>query len=212
MADIVRRQDNGVPASMQTRYRDMGDGTHALVTAGTNVQVGGADVSASNALPVNIADTDALNPVRIALNPTITAGAYAAGDALGGRLAFENVVPEAGGGGTITKVVIVDKDNERAPIDLVLFDQPFTATADNAPFDPTDADLEHCIGYIDVAATDYAAFNDNAVAAKTSGLRMPFDYDLAANTSRLFGQMVIREAHTYTAIDDILIILTVRRR
>lgn len=33
MADYTRTQQRGVPESMQTRYRDMGDGTHALVTA-----------------------------------------------------------------------------------------------------------------------------------------------------------------------------------
>ncbi|OQA21242.1 MAG: hypothetical protein BWY63_01324 [Chloroflexi bacterium ADurb.Bin360] len=33
MADIVRAQREQIPATMQTRYRDMGDGTHALVVA-----------------------------------------------------------------------------------------------------------------------------------------------------------------------------------
>ena len=33
MADLVLRQDSGVPRDMQVRYKDMGDGTHALVTA-----------------------------------------------------------------------------------------------------------------------------------------------------------------------------------
>ena len=33
MADIVRAQDEQIPSTMHTRYRDMGDGTHALVTA-----------------------------------------------------------------------------------------------------------------------------------------------------------------------------------
>lgn len=31
MADYVRTQQRGVPDDMQTRYRDMSDGTHALV-------------------------------------------------------------------------------------------------------------------------------------------------------------------------------------
>lgn len=33
MADIVKAQNDGVPTTMQSRYRDMGDGTHALITA-----------------------------------------------------------------------------------------------------------------------------------------------------------------------------------
>jgi len=31
MADIVRTQERGVPSSMESRYRDQEDGTHALV-------------------------------------------------------------------------------------------------------------------------------------------------------------------------------------
>ena len=33
MADYVRTQQCGVPETMQTRYRDMGDGTHAQLLA-----------------------------------------------------------------------------------------------------------------------------------------------------------------------------------
>ena len=33
MADYVRTQQRGVPESMQSRYRDMGDGTHAEMVA-----------------------------------------------------------------------------------------------------------------------------------------------------------------------------------
>ena len=33
MADYVRTQQRGVPDAMQTRYRDMGDGTHAELLA-----------------------------------------------------------------------------------------------------------------------------------------------------------------------------------
>jgi len=56
MSDIIRQQGSSVPMDMQTRYRDMGDGTHALVTAAevqntvavagplTNAQLRAADV------------------------------------------------------------------------------------------------------------------------------------------------------------------------
>jgi len=148
---------------------------------------------------------------RISVAPTISAAAiYAAGDALGGRLEFA-AAALAGGSGMITKVVIVDEDQELAPVDMVLFDQAFTATADNAPFDPSDADLANVIGYVDVAVTDFADFTDNSVAAKTSGLRMPFAYDLVAGGTILYGQLVVRSTPTYTATDDITVIITVER-
>lgn len=146
----------------------------------------------------------------ISQTPTITAGAYTAGDAIGGLLTFANAVRGSGRSrATITNVTIVDDAKQSAPIDLVFFNQTFTATADNAAFDPTDADMQNCIGYIDVAATDYAEFNDNGVAAKSSGLRMPFSFELVDGGTSLFAQAVIRNADTFTATDDLTIKITV---
>ena len=170
-----------------------------------NIQVGDVDVSDALPLPVTTED-----PIDIVQAPAVTAGAYAAGDALGLMVTFANAARVAGGGGTITKIVILDEAGQLAPIDVVFFNVTFTATADNAPFDPSDADLANCIGYVDVAATDYADFVDNSVAAKASGLRMPFDYDLAGTS--LFGQMVVRDTPTYVATDDITIKITVQRK
>ena len=180
--------------------------THDDLNCNATIQVGDVDVSEANPVPTTRED-----PFDISVTPTITAGLYAAGDALGGRLEFANAARVASGGGTITKVVITDDDSEEAPVDIVFFDQAFTATADNAPFDPSDADLQNCIGFIDVAATDFATFNDNSAAAKASGLRMPFDFDLAAAVTTLYAQMVVRSTPTYTATDDLTVIITVQR-
>ena len=144
------------------------------------------------------------NKLNIFITPAITAGAYTSGDALGGLLNFASAAAVAGGRGTITKVVIVDDDNKLQPIDLVLFNQTFTATADNAPFAPSEADLENCIGHISIAATDYASFNANAVATKRN---VGFDYTLTGTS--LFGQMVIRDVGGYAAVDDLTIKITV---
>lgn len=155
--------------------------------------------------------TSTFDVVRISVTPTITAGAYAAGDALGGLLTFPNAVSVAGGAGLITKVVIIDDAQQLAPVDLVLFNQTFVATANNAPFDPTDADLQNSIGYVNIAQTDYASFADNSVACKASGLRMPFEFVLATGQTSLFGQLVVRNTPTYAATDDITVILTIER-
>jgi hypothetical protein len=168
-------------------------------------------VSVSNSLSNPLPVVECVDTIRIATSPTISAGvAYAAGDALGGRMELGIATLPTGNAAIIEKVVIVDDDQELAPIDVVFFDGLFNPTADNSPFDPDDADLQDCLGYIDIAATDYASFNDNAVACKTSGLRMPFEFTLSGDMVLAY-QMVIREAHTYTATDDITIVLTIRR-
>lgn len=148
---------------------------------------------------------------EVSVTPTITAGAYTAGDALGGLLTFGGVVRAAGGGGEIVRVTIIDNAVQSAPIDLVLFNRTFTPTADNAAFDPSDGDLQNCLGYIGIANTDYAEFNDNCVAVKASGLQMPFPYRLASGGNALFGQLVIRNGDTFAATTDITVRLAVRR-
>lgn len=145
------------------------------------------------------------NKVILEQTPTITAGAYTSGDALGGLLTFAGAAAVSGGRGTITKIVIIDDDNELQPIDVVFFDQTFTATGDNAAFDPSDADMQNCLGHVSVAATDYSSFNDNAEATKRN---VGFDFRLVATTS-LFAQMVIRDVGGYTATDDITIQITI---
>jgi hypothetical protein len=147
--------------------------------------------------------------LEIVQTPTITAGAYTAGDALGGLLTFAGAAVTSGGKGMITKVVVIDNAKQSAPVDLVLFDQTFTATADNAAFDPSDADLANGLGAISIANTDYDEFTDNCMATKASGQKMPFEYDLAGTS--LFGQLVIRNGDTYAAVNDITIKITVRR-
>jgi len=141
----------------------------------------------------------------VTATPTITAGAYSAADALGGKLTFASAVRVSGGSGVIYGVVITDAAKQDAEIEIVLFDRDFTATNDNAAFDPSDADLANIIGVIPVYASDYFDFNDNSVACVRS-VGMPFVVD--SGTS-LYGQMVIRDGDTYAATDDITVKLLI---
>lgn len=50
MADIITA--GGVPAGTQFRYRDMGDGTHALVIELRSTGSGGNDIVTSGGLPI----------------------------------------------------------------------------------------------------------------------------------------------------------------
>jgi hypothetical protein len=147
---------------------------------------------------------------EIVVTPASSAGAiYAAGDALGGLLTFPYAVAFNGGSGSIVKVVIVDDAQQLAPIDIVFFNQTFTVTADNAPFTPTDADMQNCIGYIDMLAADYANFVNNSVACKTTETRLPFPFRVADSGTSLYAQMVVRATPTYVAVDDLTIKLTI---
>lgn len=68
MADIVRAQREQIPATMKTRYRDMGDGTHARVVAaesGAVIGPGSPTVDSFGSAVIDLAATTA-NQVLVA--------------------------------------------------------------------------------------------------------------------------------------------------
>lgn len=149
MVDYTPTQAGVIPPTMKTRFKDMGDGTHAQV--------------------MSLGDTTDL------LGRVGGPGAYQAKDAVGGKLTFANAARESALGGYVVDVTIIDKAMQSAELVLTLFNQDFTATNDNAAFAPSDADLLNVVGIIHIYASDYQAFADNAVASKQVVLR----YDLA---------------------------------
>lgn len=141
--------------------------------------------------------------------PTITAGAYVVGDALGGLLTFTNASHGNNLSGSVEAVRIVDRAQQLVALDLVLFDQTFTNTADNAAFDPTDADMENHVGTINLPAASYFDFNDNAAVYVVPSPAVPF---VTVGTPNLFGQLVVRSGPpTYAATSDIRVRLYVQR-
>lgn len=149
--------------------------------------------------------TISLNQTRITVQPVVsTTPAYTAKDAVGGKLTFTNAARTSGGSITIQTAVIVDRSQQMPVLELVLFDRDFTASNDNAAFDPTDAELAYCIGVIKIS--DYSDFNDNAVAVRTGiGLTAKLE------GTDLYGQLVTRSAPTFVATTDIVVALTIVR-
>lgn len=144
------------------------------------------------------------NIIQAAATPTITAGAYAAGDAVGGKLEF-TVANNGANRGVVVSATLIDKAKQNIEADLFLFSADFTPTADNDPFDPSDADLLNCIGVIKFASGDYFSANDNSVAFVNKTL--PFT--LTPPGVILYGQLVTRGAPTYASTSDIKVLLGV---
>lgn len=174
---------------------------NVAITAGAGTSVSTNDESGAHVQRVH----STLETVRISATPTISAaGIYAAKDAIGGILTFANAARWSGGTGTIQAVTLVDKDQELANIDLVLFDQTIAGTVtDNAAFDPTDADLSNVQGWVAIGSGMYADFSDNSVA------HVPVNIPYRCAATSLFGALVSRGTPTYTATSDIVVILTV---
>lgn len=142
--------------------------------------------------------------VRLSVTPTISTSAYTAKDNVGGLMTFTGAARTSGGSCRIDAVQVVDQDREMADLDLVLFDRTITVPTDNAIFDPTDAELAYCVGWVPITGGHYADFNDNAVASVH-----PVGIETVLNGTDLFGVLVARESITYTSTADLTVILTI---
>lgn len=187
----------------------MSQPTDTHVSGSTTFQVQDpAGISGTGKVPAGVlldANGDILDGRThvVTVTPTISTSAYATGDAVGGLLTFASAVESAASAATLDSVTIIDKDQELATFDLVLFDQTFTAASDNAVFAPSDADLANCIGVVRVS--DYANFSTNSVATRTNvGL------GIKLTGTSLFGQLVVRGTPTYTATSDLIVKVAIR--
>ena len=139
--------------------------------------------------------------------PTITAGAYSLNDAVGGRMTFANASHGAGQSGVIEALRIVDRAQQMVALDLFLFDQAFTAVADNAPFAVSDADMENYVGTIPISVANYADLSTNSGAAMYP-VGLPY---ITVGSYNLYGQLVVRSGPpTYVATSDLRIRLSVK--
>lgn len=140
--------------------------------------------------------------VKLQATPTVTAGAYSANDAVGGKLTFTDAARASGGSIVIEAAIIGDKSSALSSVELWLFDADFTAVADNAAFDPDDADLGALFAIIPFSIW-YAAADNGASVRSGLGITAKL-----AGTS-LYGQLVTRTGPTLVSTSDVYVTLHV---
>lgn len=177
MADLLIWSNTENRASFARRYRDMGDNSHAEVVA----------IKSSS--------------ITISQTPTVTAGAYSAGDAVGGLLTFDNAALVAGDGGVIKSLIILDDAGQDAQLELWLFKEAFTPMADNAAWAPSEADLRKLVGII--STSDGAWF----AAGTPSAARVECSQVYTCTATSLYGQLKTGGTPTFAATDDITVVL-----
>lgn len=139
---------------------------------------------------------------KLQATPTVTAGAYSANDAVGGKLDFANAARASGGSIVIETAIIGDKAAALSSVELWLFDTDFNAVADNAAFDPNDADLGTLVAIIPFS-TWYAAADNGASVRSALGITAKL-----TGTS-LYGQLVTRTDPTLASTSDVFVTLHV---
>ena len=137
--------------------------------------------------------------IPISQTPTVTAGAYAANDAVGGLLTFAGAARVAGDGGVIKDILINDDAGRDAEMELWLFRDTFTAMVDNAAWAPSEADLRLLVGVISTTNGAWFAAGTPSVAVVESSQGYT-----CVGTS-LFGQLVTRGTPTFVATDDVTV-------
>lgn len=158
-----------------------------------NPNNGGWDIIGS--VPVS----GASDPVFV--TPTITVGAYSAGDVIGGVLTFAGAAIDSGGGGILQSLIIIDKDNEKAALSLLVFKEtPASALADNAAFAWGSGDYDRLIARIDVLSSDYKTFGGDAIV-NLSGLSRVYE----CTATSLFVYLVAEATPSYSAANDLII-------
>ena len=137
--------------------------------------------------------------------PVITAGAYSALDAVGGKLEFEDARTTFSPHGQIRQAHVSDKGKQNALLYLVLFSKDFTETPDNDAFAVSDADLLNVVGVIEFAIANYSSFNANSFCSMGFlGVEVNLPFTLIEGGTSLFGQLFVKTSTpTYTSTSDL---------
>ena len=130
-----------------------------------------------------------------------TAVAYSPGDAVGPRLHYVLLQEHCQRAGAVLNLTVTMESILVQPeMELILFDYPFTETADNAPFDPSKADMrDHRLGVVTINVTDWHVYVANQIAT----VPVQFVARSVANPGDIYGQLITRTAFTAVAEDEI---------
>jgi len=156
------------------------------------------------ALPVWIAgqvDSNE-NMLRASGTPLITVTPYVANGTVGNVIEFTNMARVLGGGGILQTALVNDDAGQNALLELWLFNQTFTPTADTIQFVISEGDMDNRIAVIDFAAGTYK--DGGTVSGATRG-GLGIAYTLTGTS--MFGVFVTRGTPDYVATDDLTAIL-----
>lgn len=134
----------------------------------------------------------------------ITAGAYTAGDVIGGLLRFPNVFISSPGKGEVRSIVIFDNAKQAKALKLFLFKSIPSVIADNAAFNPSAADARLIMAEIPlVTHTNYSTATIGYTTARTISIPI---YNTSGQD--VYAYLVADVAPTYAAIDDLSMVMS----
>lgn len=138
---------------------------------------------------------------RFKVTPTITAGAYSAGDVIGGRLEFKGVRPCR-----LQSITITDNAAQNMIYELVFFESQPTDIADNAAFAVAAADLAKIIYHETLGTSDRFP-----TGSRSYHFRWGLDVPISPLGSSLWAFLAVTGAPTYVATGDITVTIQVEQ-
>jgi hypothetical protein len=182
---------------------------------------GNLPVALGAALPAgtnNIGDVDVLSlpggVFLIKLTPTVTAGAYAANDTLGGEMTLTAAARASGGGGTLMSIIMNAEDDgadlwQAGDVEVMIFDSnPAGTYTDNATLNSsslTDADAFLLLGSFPL--NEKSALG-NITQLRATNINLPY---VCSGSANLFAVAINRGARQPEATDSLQFVFGVLR-
>lgn len=197
---------------------NIGGVMHQRVKVGWGADGAYADASAADPLPVEMvagsldlaASEDHVGQVggaAVVVRPavTVTAGAYSAGDVVGGELTLTGAVRVTSGSGVLQSLTMHTADGETPELWVLLFDSaPGAALADNAAYAWTAGDEDKLLGAIHVETADWLTVGGDGVLSRNNlGIAVK-----ANGGTALYAYVVCVGTPTFAATTDVTMALT----
>lgn len=137
----------------------------------------------------------------VAAQPTVTAGAYATGNDVGGKITLAGAVNAVPASGLLQKVAVKFKSAQTAPFDVVIFDADPTSTTitDKTAFSVAVADFQKVQGVVHVTDCTTLGTVSYCIA---SGLALPLK---PSTGTTLYAAIVTRGTPTFASTSDVSI-------
>jgi hypothetical protein len=141
--------------------------------------------------------------MRISVDQTVTAGAYTAGMAVGGRIIFPNVVSQSPLKCAIVDALVIDKAGQQQPYDLAFFNADLVGTVtDRQTFNLHDSDRSKLLGFIPLVNTRTVGTGGVIIGATNIYKRLTL---LSVNA---YAVLIAAGTPTFTGIGDVTVLIT----
>lgn len=141
--------------------------------------------------------------MRISVDQVVTAGAYTAGMAVGGKIVFPNIVSQSPLRCAIVDALVLDKAGQQQPYDLLFFDADLGGVVtDRQAFNLHTSDRSKLLGFIPLVNTSLVGTGGVLIGATNIYKR------LSLVSFNAYAVLIARGTPTFTGPGDVTVQVT----